>query len=254
MVLIMLVVLTVACDSNNAGASITDIKLSKQLSERGEPLNPSSAFLTTDKKIHCVVYFATAPAGTLVRAKWIAVRAEDRRENEDVGQSTAEVKDQNNAVGLTFSPAETRMTPGAYRVDIYLNPDGSKNSVPAKSMDFTVAAGAPEITRAMLATEAGGKGAVTNIRAGVRRLFCFAMLRGATAGTRVVAKWIAEDVKGRGKGTILQQRSVNVGEGQNAVDLIYEDGAGLASGVYRVDLFIGESARPARSISFTVDE
>lgn len=253
-VLFSLISLAVACNSDKAAIGITDIKLSKQLSQNGEPVNPSNAFLTTDKAIHCVVYLDSAPAGTKVRANWVAVRAEERRENEDVGQSTAEVKGADSAVGLSFSPAGTRMTPGAYRVDIYINPDGSKASVPAKSIDFTVAPGATEVTRAMLATEAGGRGAVTTLQAGVRRLFCNVMLRGARAGTEVIAKWIAEDVEGTKKGTILQQTSVSVNEGQTSADLAYEDQKGLARGVYRVDLFVGDSARPSRSISFTVGQ
>lgn len=251
--MILSATLTVACNGS-AAASVADVKLSKRLNEDREPADPSNAFLTTDRVIHCVIYFTDAKEGARVRANWIGVRVEGRRDNEEVGQSSAELKSGAVAVALSFSPANARIAPGAYRVDIYIDGE-SKAAHPAKTVEFTLAAGAPEIIKAVLARDADGRGAVSaDLRAGIKRLFCHLTLRGATAGTIVSARWIVEDVAGAGKGATIDQTSTTVSEGQSSVDLIYEDETGLSRGVYRVDLFIGDSTRPARSISFTVGE
>lgn len=250
----LLVAMTIACDSGNSAASITDVKLTRHLNEKKEPVNPTNSFLSTDRVIHCVVYLSNAPEGTKLRAHWIAVRVEGRRENEEVGQSSNETKDAGGIVGFSFSPAGVQLPPGKYRVDIYIDSKDSKQSVPARSVDFTIAAGAAEIIRASLATDADGKEPVTSPAAGIRKLFCHVTLRGATAGTKIVANWIAEDAEGVRKGINLHQSSVTTSDGQTSADLICEIDSGFSRGIYRVDLLIGESARPVRSISFTVGQ
>lgn len=246
--------LTCACSSSNSAITITDVKLTRQLNEKREPVNPTTSFLSTDRAVYCVIYLANAPEGTKVRANWVAVKAEGRRDNEEVGQSSTDAKNSSGMVGLSFSPAGAQLPPGEYKVDIYLDTNDSKQPFPARSVDFTIAAGAAEIVKAMLATEADGKGAVTNPVVGIKKLFCHVTLRGATAGIKISANWIAEDVAGIRNRMIIQQSSTIVGEGQSSADLICESASGLSRGVYRVDLLMGEPARPARSISFTVGQ
>jgi hypothetical protein len=246
--------ITTACDPNSSTASITDVKLTRRLNEKKEPVDPSNSFLSTDRAIHCVVYLSKASEGTKVMAKWLAVRAEGLKENEEVGQSSNETKDASGVVGFSFSPAGAQLPPGKYKVDIYLDSKDSKQSVPAGSVDFTIESGATEIIRATLATDSDGKGTVTNPATGIKKLFCHTILRGAKEGSKISANWIAEDAAGVKKGMTLHQSAVTVDEGQTSADLICEIVSGFPAGIYRVDLFIGDSARPARSISFTVGQ
>jgi outer membrane usher protein FimD/PapC len=252
-VLSLIVIVSAACNFSFSSARITDVTMSKDVSDKMEAVDPTSTFATTDGVVHCLVVLRNAPEKTRVKAVWIAVNAEGQKANEKFGEKEVEGGGNKNAVDFTYTPPPAGFPAGEYKVDIYLNPQPGKEEPPTRSLAFSVKAAPALITSATLsATEDGDS--LTEFPAASPVFFCKAVLRGASAGTKVIASWVAVEAQATAPNLELRRVPVVLDAGQNKVSYNLKYANGFLPGRYRVDLYLGDSTTPDKSVPFTVAE
>jgi hypothetical protein len=134
----MVVVAGGACEFKFSTARIADVKMSKEVNDKTEAVNPTTTFESGDPVIHCVVQLANAPDDTKLKARWVAVKAEGIKENEKLAETDITAGGSSNVVDFTLKPSGRGLPPGDYKVDIYLNPESGKENPPDKSLTFNV--------------------------------------------------------------------------------------------------------------------
>src|SRR5687767_14063847 len=111
-----------ACTFSFSTARIADAKMAKGVSEKMEPIEPTSTFETTDGVVHCLVMLANAPEKTRVKAVWTVVNAEGQKPNDKFGETAVVGGGTKNVVDFSYTPPPAALPVGEYKVDIYLNP------------------------------------------------------------------------------------------------------------------------------------
>jgi outer membrane usher protein FimD/PapC len=251
-VLSMVAVIATACNFNFSTARIADAKMAKGVSDKMEPIDPTSTFETTDDVVHCLVVLGNAPEKTKVKAVWIVVNAEGEKPNDKFAETAVEGGGTKNVVDFTYAP-KAGLPVGDYKVDIYLNSQPGKEEPPAKSVSFSVKAGRPMITNATVSASENGA-SVTEFPAGASIFFYTANLRGVSPGTKVTASWVAVEARDTEPNFEIHRSPVVVDAGQNKVNYNLKLDRGFPSGRYRVDLYLGDSTTAAQSVTFTVAE
>jgi hypothetical protein len=137
-VLSALALLSLACDFKFSTARIVQAQLSKAVNEQKEPVAPTTSFASNDRIIHAVVWLATAPEDTKVKARWLAVKVEGTPANQLIAETSVDAGGLNNIIDFTLEPSENGLPPGAYKVELYLNPQEGQESQPAKTLNFTI--------------------------------------------------------------------------------------------------------------------
>ncbi len=242
-----------ACNFSFSTARVADAKMAKGVSEKMEPIDPTSTFETIDDVVHCLVVLGNAPEKTRVKAIWTVVNAEGQKPNDKIGETTVEGGGATNAVDFTYKPPPAGLPAGDYKVDIYLNAQSGKEEPPAKSVAFSVKAARPMITTATLSDSEEGS-SVTEFPAGTPIFFCTANLRGASAGTKVTASWVAVEAQDTAPNYEIRRSPLVLEAGQNKVTYNLKYDRGFPSGRYRVDLYLGDSTTADGSVTFTVEE
>ncbi|MEK6301706.1 MAG: hypothetical protein AABO41_13430 [Acidobacteriota bacterium] len=243
----------IAAACNFSTARIADAKMAKGVTEKMEPVDPTSTFETTDGVIHCLVVLANAPEKTRVQAVWTVVNAEGQKPNDKFGDTAVEGGGEKNVVDFTYTPSPAGLPVGDYKVDVYLNPQPGKQEPPAKSVAFSVKAGRPMISEATVSASEDG-GSVTEFPAGTPIFFCSADLRGASAGTKLTASWVAVEARATEPNFEILRAPVVLEARQNKVSYNLEYDNGFPPGRYRVDLYLGDSTTAEKSVTFTVAE
>jgi hypothetical protein len=242
-----------ACTFSFSTARIADAKTAKAVSEKMEPIDPTSNFETTDGVVHCLVVLANAPEKTRVKAIWTAINAPGQKPNEKFGETTVEGGGTKNVVDFSYTPPPAGLPAGDYKVDIYLNPQPGKEELPAKSVAFSVTPGRPVVTNAAVSDSREG-GSVTEFPSGAPVFFCSVDLRGASAGTRVTASWVAVEARDTQPNFEIRRIPIVLEAGQNRVTYNLTYDGGFPPGRYRVDLYLGDSTTADKSVAFTVAE
>lgn len=249
----MVAVIAAACNFNFSTVRIADATMAKGVSEKMEPIDPTSTFETTDGVVHCVVVLGNAPEKTRVKAVWTVVNAQGQKPNDKFGETAVEGDGAKNVVDFTYTPPPAGLPVGDYKVDIYLNSQPGKEEPPAKSVAFTVKTGRPMITEATLSASENGA-SVTEFPAGAPIFFCTVDLRGASAGTKVTASWVAVEARATEPNFEIRRSPVVLEAGQNKVNYNLKFDSGFPPGRYRVDLYLGDSTTAEKSVTFTVAE
>jgi outer membrane usher protein FimD/PapC len=249
----MLAVIAAACNFNFSTARIADAKMAKGVTDRMEPVEPTSTFETSDEVVHCVVVLGNAPEKTRVKAVWTVVNVEGQKPNDKFGETAVEGGGAKNVVDFTYTPPPAGLPVGEYKVDIYLNPQPGKEEPPAKSVAFSVKSARPMITKATLSASEDG-GSVTEFPAGAPIFFCTVDLRGASAGTKVTASWVAVEARDTEPNFEIRRSPVVLEAGQNKATYNLTFDSGFPPGRYRVDLYLGDSTTADKSVTFTVAE
>lgn len=252
-ILSIVTVTAAACTFNFSTARIADAKMAKGVTEKMEPIDPTNTFETTDDVVHCLVVLGNAPEKTRVKAVWTIVNAQGQKPNDKFGETTVEGGGAKNVVDFTYTPPPAGLAVGEYKVDIYLNSQPGKEEQPAKSVAFSVKSGRPMITRATLSASENG-GSVTEFPAGAPIFFCTVDLRGASAGTKVTASWVAEEARGSEPNFEIRRSPLVLEAGQNKATYNLKYDSGFPPGRYRVDLYLGDSPTADKSLTFTVAE
>lgn len=218
-------VIAAACTFSFSTVRIADAKMAKGVSDKMEPIEPTSTFETTDGVVHCLVVLGNAPEKTRVKAVWTVVNAQGQKPNDKFGETAVEGGGAKNVVDFTYTPPPAGLPVGEYKVDIYLNPQPGKEEQPAKSVTFSVKSARPMITAATLSTSENGS-SVTEFPAGTPIFFCAVDLRGASAGTKVSASWVAVEARATEPNFEIRRLPVVLEAGQNKVNynLKYDTG------------------------------
>lgn len=125
-----------ACSVQFSTASVGNAQLCKTVSDKYEAIDPTTSFTKTDKEFHCLVQINNAPSDTKLRARWIAVNAPGMEANEKLVETDLPAAGGRHAdFRLT---AKNGLPPGAYKVEIYLNPQEGKAEPSAKTLDFSI--------------------------------------------------------------------------------------------------------------------
>ncbi|HLF83897.1 MAG TPA: hypothetical protein VI837_06975 [Blastocatellia bacterium] len=249
----MLAVMAAACNFSFSTARIADAKMAKGVSEKMEPIDPTSTFESTDGVVHCLVVLGNAPEKTRVKAVWTVVNAQGQKPNDKLGETAVEGGGAKNVVDFTYTPPPAGLPVGDYKVDIYLNPQPGKEEQPSKSVAFSVKASRPMITSATVSASEDD-GSVTEFPAGTPIFFCTVDLRGASAGTKVSASWVAVEARATEPNFEIRRSPVVLEAGQNKVNYNLKFDSGFPPGRYRVDLYLGDSTTADKSVTFTVAE
>jgi hypothetical protein len=235
-------------------ARISDTKMGKGVNDKSEVIDPTTTFDASEKSIHCVVYLANAPDGTKVKARWIAVSTEGHKPGEKVAESDYELTASKNVADFYITPPGSGFGAGEYKVDLFLNPDPAKPEPPTKSVSFTVKATPAEIVSAFLATDQEGNDQVTEFPAGTTVFYCFVQLKGKTAGAKISASWVAVEAAGAPPGGEIRRTDLVLESGQNVAKFSLTFPGGFPPGSYRVDILLGGSTSPSKSLAFSVFE
>ncbi|MEW6211226.1 MAG: hypothetical protein AB1631_22865 [Acidobacteriota bacterium] len=235
-------------------ARISDVKMGKAVNDKFEVPDPTTTFDANEKSIHCVVYLSNAPDGTKVKAQWIAVNAEGYKSGEKLFESDLDMGGPKNVANFSITPPASGLGAGEYKVDLFLNPDPAKPEPPTKSVSFTVKAIPAEIVSAYLATDQEGNDRVTEFPAGTTAFYCFVQVKGKTAGTKVSASWVGVEAAGVPPGNEIKKTDVVLKGEQNIAYFSLTLPGGFPPGNYRVDLLLGGSLTPSRSLAFSVAE
>jgi outer membrane usher protein FimD/PapC len=246
-------VIATACNFNFSTARIADAKMTKGVSDKMEAIDPTSTFDTTDGVVHCLVALANAPEKTRVKAVWTVVNAQGLKPNDTFGETTVEGGGTKNAVDFTYTPPPAGIPVGDYKVDIYLNPQPGKQEQPAKTVTFSVKSSGPVITSATVSNSENGA-EMTEFPAGSTLFYCRVELRGASAGTKLSASWVAVEARATQPNYAIGTTPIVLEAGQNRVNYHLKLDSGFPPGRYRVDILAGESTTPAKSVTFTVAE
>jgi hypothetical protein len=249
----MLAGIAFACTFSFSSARIADAKMAKGVTEKMEAVDPTSTFETTDGVVHCLVVLANAPEKTRVKAIWIAVNAEGQKPNDKFGEKEVEGGGAKNVVDFSYEPGPAGFPVGEYKVDIYLNSQPGKEEPPAKSVAFSVKASRAMITEATVSASKDGSSA-TEFPAGTLVFFCTVDLRGASAGTKLTASWVAVEAEGTEPNFEIRRSPLVLEAGQNKVNYNLKLDRGFPPGRYRVDLYLGDSTAADKSVTFTVAE
>ena len=249
----MISVLAAACTFSFSSARIADATMAKGVSDKMEAIDPTSIFDTTDNVVHCLVVLANAPEKTKVKAIWTVVNAEGQKPNATFGETTVEGGGTKNAVDFTYTPPPAGIPIGEYKVDIYLNPEPGKESQPTKTVLFSVKSSGPIITGATLSDSENGE-SMTEFPADSRVFYCRVELRGAAAGMKLSASWVAVEARATAPNYAIGTTPIVLEAGQNRVNYHLKYDSGFPPGRYRVDIFVGDSTTAAKSVTFTVAE
>lgn len=252
-ILSMVAGIATACNFSFSTAGIADAKMAKSVSEKMEPIDPTSTFETTDGVLHCLVMLSNAPEKTRIKAVWTVVNVAGQKPNDKFGETEVESGGTKNVVDFTYEPPPAGLPVGDYKVDIHLNPQPGKEEPPAKSVAFSVKQGRPMISKATLSGSENGN-SVTEFPAGTPIFFCVVELRGATAGTKVNASWVAVDARDTEPNFEISRSPVVLEAGQNRVNYHLKLDRGFPPGRYRVDLYLEDSTTADQSLTFSVAE
>lgn len=252
-VLSVVAMIATACNFSVSTARIADVTMAKGVSDKMEPIDPTSTFDTADGVVHCVVVLANAPEKTSVKSVWTVVNAQGQKPNDKLGEMSIEGGGGKNVVDFNYTPPPAGLPVGEFKVDIYLNPQPGKEEQPAKSVAFSVKASRPMIADATLSTSRDGD-SVTEFPAATSIFFCTVNLKGATAGTKVTASWVAVEASGTRANFEIRRAPIVLEAGQNTVNFNLSLENGFPAGRYRVDLYLGDSDTPDKSVTFTVAE
>ena len=253
---IMLAAALSACQFSFSTARIVDAQTSKAVNEKKEAVNPTTVFDATDK-IHCVVKLANAPSSTKVRAQWFVVNAEGQKPNQKLDETTMNEIGSNNIIDFYYSPAAEGLPAGEYKVDVYLNPKDKGEDKPAKTLNFTVkpAVGmslGPQVARAFLSTDQEGETEVTRYEAGADAFYINVLIRGASPGTKITGKWVAEQVVDIPPNTEVRTMSYSFKGKENIARFSLTYPKGFSAGRYRVDIYINDATAPSATVPFEV--
>lgn len=235
-------------------ANIKDVKMGKGLNDKFEVVDPATTFDANEKTIHCVAYLANAPDNTKVRAEWIVVNAEGHKPGEKLVESSLDLGGSKNVADFYITPPQSGLGAGEYKVDLFLNPDPAKPQPPTKSVSFTVKAIPAEIVSAFLSTEVDGSERVTEFPAGTTAFYCFAQLKGKTAGAKVSASWVAVEAEGFAPGSEIKKTDLVLQGAQDLAKFSLTLPGGFPTGRYRVDILLGNSISPSQGLAFSVAE
>jgi hypothetical protein len=251
--LVALLMSPLACGFDFSTASISEAQLAREVNEKKEAVDPTTSFDSNEKAIHAVVRLANAPDKTKVKARWIAVKIEGGSDNQLVAETNVEAGGSNNVVDFTLAPSGTGLPPGDYKVDLYLNQREGKESQPARTLNFTIKASGPAIAKATMAKGSDGESPTTVFAGDAEKFYCYVQMRGKTAGAKVSARWIAVEVQGVNPNSEIDSSQVALEGEQNLINFsLGRPANGWPPGKYRVDLYLGDSLEPVRSLSFNV--
>lgn len=112
---LFLLVSLLACSSagaNQPTVTLNDPVVARRADLRNRPIEPTTEFKTTDKKV-CIAISATAPAGTTIGYRWY-------RENELLLDDRIVLDARGTAAILLQPPNGSAFAEGNYRVELYL--------------------------------------------------------------------------------------------------------------------------------------
>ncbi len=248
-----LAMLSLACGFHFSTARIIEAQLAREVNEKREVVTPTTSFDSNDQVIHAVVRLGAAPDNTKVKARWLVVKAEGIPDHQLVTETSVDAGGSNNVVDFTLTPSETGLPPGDYKVDLYLNPKEGKESQPARTLNFTVKASGPAIAQATMAKRRDGESPTTVFAGDAEKFYCYVQMRGKTAGANVSARWIAVEAQGVDPDFEIDRSQIALDGAQNLINFsLARPANGWPPGKYRVDLYLGDSPEPVRSLSFNV--
>lgn len=252
-VLVTLTMVSLACGFHFSTAKIIEAQLAREVNENKEVVAPTTSFDSNDQVIHAVVRLATAPENTKVKARWLTVKVDGIPDHKLVAETSVDAGGSNNVIDFTLTSSETGLPPGDYKVDIYLNPQEGKESQPAKTLIFTINASRPAIAQATMAKGSDGESPTTVFAHDEEKLYCYVQMRGKTAGAKVSARWIAVEANGVAPNFEIDRSQIALEGDQNLINFsLARPANGWPPGKYRVDLYMGDSSEPVRSLPFDV--
>jgi hypothetical protein len=254
-VLLALAMMSLACEFgfHFSSARIIEAQLAREVNDKKEVVNPTTSFDSNDRVIHAVIRLSTAPDDTKVKARWLAVKVEGVPDNQLISETSIDAGGLNDTIDFTLMPSETGLPPGDYKVDFYLNPPEGKESPPAKTLNFTVKSAGPTIAQAKMAKGSDGESPTTVFARDAEKFYCYVQMRGKTAGTKVAARWIAVEAQGVDPNFEIDSSQIVLESDQTLINFsLARPANGWPPGKYRVDLYLGDSSEPVRSLPFNV--
>ncbi|MBX7219657.1 MAG: hypothetical protein K1Y36_06910 [Blastocatellia bacterium] len=253
--------LLTACSFEFSTARITDATLCKKVSDKNEPIDKTRLFDPSDKELHCVVKLGNAPEGTKLKAKWLAVQVEGEKANSVVADTDITAGGSTNVVDFSLTTA-SGLKPGDYKLEIYMNPktEGAK-SQPERTVSFSVQgskktasdsgsvsgnATNAQFSKTWFSTDEAGENTVSVFEATTKVFWCHAELKGVAPGTKVESVWLTQG------GEEISRAHWVLGEKENVVRFSLTLQKPLPAGDYKVELFVGDATKPARSLPFSI--
>jgi hypothetical protein len=252
-VIVAVAIAGLACGFHFSTAKIIEAQLAREVNKNKEAVDPTTSFDSNDQVIHAVVRLGAAPENTKVKARWLAVKVEGIPYHNLVAETSVDAGGSNNIIDFTLAASETGLPPGDYKVDFYLNPQEGNESQPAKTLNFTIKASGPAIAQATMAKGSDGESPSTAFASDEEKLYCYVQMRGKTAGAIVAARWIAVEAQGVDPNFEIDRSQIALEGDQNLINFsLARPNNGWPPGKYRVDLYLGDSSEPIRSLPFNV--
>jgi hypothetical protein len=259
------------------GGIIANAVMARSVKGLNAPAGITNVFPSGQAEVHAVVQTSNVSKGTRIRVVWIAVSGSGALSpNNQLGESEV------NAFGTQdidfyFTPNGGQMSPGTYRVEVYLN--GKLD----RSMDFTVAAPGTRVPTPASPTVGLGKcpprprtnlqpsGIVAQVtmaegtqgpelnpanptkQFGVSAKFhAVVSLKNAPANTKVAALWYATDVGDAApcNATLSEPVELSAGQGSRNVDFNIGPPSKWPVGMYRVEIYVNDALDS--EVDFTV--
>ena len=85
------------------------------------------------------------------------------------------------------------------------------------------------------------------------KFYCYVQMRGKTSGAKVAAHWIAVEAQGVDPNFEIDRSLIALEGNQNLINFsLARPANGWPQGKYRVDLYLGDSSEPVKSLPFNV--
>jgi hypothetical protein len=208
-----------------------------------------------------VAQLSYAPPSTKVKAEWIVVKAQGQKPNEKFAETTVEAGGDKNAVDFKLTPPAGGLPAGEYKVGLYLNPEPNKQ--PDRSITFTVKGSSMsmtgadtssvEIVSSLLSSEENGAAPATAFPEGIEKIYCYSTLRGVRDGTMLTARWVAVHAAGD-TNRELNRSPLALDSSKRIAEFSLSYPGGFPAGNYMVEILIGDSQVPAKTLEFQIEE
>jgi hypothetical protein len=252
--------------STSASGVIAKAVMATGIKGLNAPVGVTNVFSTGQSIVHAVIETSNAPKGTQIKATWLAVDVSSAPSpNYKLGESKVDAYG-TEYVDFNFRPSGGHMSPGTYRVEVYL--DGTLD----RTLDFSVAGPGTRVPTppastvkvesctprapsnaqpsgiiAKLTTTTNIQGSElnpvnsTNVFAPNSVFHVVAATQNAPASTKVTAMWIATDVGDEGpcNGTLLKPSDLTT-EGSRNLDFNVRPASKWPVGMYRVEIYVND--------------
>jgi hypothetical protein len=242
---ICMLAVTFSCKFSASTANISKVTLCKGVTEKTEPVEPTTVFPQDQDVFNCVVHVANAPSDTKVRSIWVGL---DTELGKDMTIDSVEFTiEKDSDVHFSLTRGKKFWPVGKFQVKLYL--DGKFD----RDVDFTVEKTTviTDIMTCKGVTEAMEAIAPTTVFPRDQQVFhCVLTVLNVQGETKVKSVWVAVDV-GDVKDTKIDEATLTTSKDQTLHFSLGKDTGYWPVGEYRLDLYVNE--KPKNSVEFSVE-